>query len=394
MDIHKKSLNACDPCRQRKIKCSGDQPTCRHCGRLGLQCVYSQAKRIGRPRRRPSTTVTPPSRSGNTGSPSDATPAPGIASPGTVSIDNLITSQHETATQTFPSSRPLDGSPSSAPSTFVALNSAGPFLMPMNADGPGADNPALDWPHWFDVPCMLQHPPLTPQDESMEDAVHPLLRLDLTDECDCFQAISRYFTSVDHSSSGLGRFTSLREAITLSDRVLLCRVCFNLYRGEAYISKNIVLLGALMSDVAMSYGRLTHRLFEETFKPNHDKSRVGIVLGQQESPESLISMSLDAKSYWTLLKSALVEDLARLSDLCAAFETRQLKAHDLGHEQCVAGSPCTSRQAGIPSAISDYVKTCPRNVDPRKTFSCFRTVNQVFSAVREAQSVVNTCDTG
>ncbi|EWY79891.1 hypothetical protein FOYG_16956 [Fusarium oxysporum NRRL 32931] len=392
MDIHKKRRNACDPCRKRKIKCSGDQPICCHCGRLGLQCAYSQAKRNGRPRRRPSTTVTSPSRNGNTDRPFNAPPVPGTSSSGTVGLDNLITSHHETATQTFPSSRPLDGSPFSAPSTVAALNSAGTFLMPMNADGPGADNPALDWPHWFDVPCMLQHPPLAPQVESTEDALHPPLGLDLTHGCDCFQAISRYFTSVDGSSSGLGRFTSLREAITLSDRVLLCPVCFNLHRGEACISKNIVLLGALMSDVAMSYSRITYRLFEETFKPNHDKSRVGIVLGQQESPESLISMSLDAKSYWILVKSALMEDLARLSDLCAAFETRQLKAHDLGHEQCVAGSPCTSRQAGVPSAISDYVKTCPRNIDPRKTFSCFRTVNQVFSAVREAQSVVNTCD--
>lgn len=228
----------------------------------------------------------------------------------------------------------------------------------------------------------------------MGDALHLPLRLDPRDECDCFQAIAKYFTSGADSSSGLERFKSLREAIALSDRVLSCRICFNLRRGEASFSKNIVLLGALMSDVAMSYARLAHHLFEETCKPNQGDSKVGVVIGQQESPESLISISLDAKSYWALLKIALVDDLGRLSDLCAGFETRQLKAHDLGHEQCVTGSPCTFRPAGITSAVSNYIKTCPRNVDVRKAFSCFRTVNQVHSAVREAQSVVNTCDAG
>lgn len=338
------------------------------------------------------TVTSPPSR--DTNSPSDACPVPVVALPGPVSLDRPIIPQHESANQPFPSSRPLDADPPPVPSTFAALDCTGPSLMSMNTDDPGADNQALDWPYWFGVPCMLQHPTLTPRDESLGGAVHPPLRPELTNVCDCFQAISRYFTSASDASSGLGLFTTLREAITLADRVLTCRVCFNVHRGEASVSKNIVLLGALMSDIAMSYGHLTHRLFEETFKPNHDKATVDILLGQPESPEFSIAMSINAEIYWTLIKNALVEDLARLSDLCTAFESRQLKAHDLGHDKCVAGLPCTSRQAGVPSAISNYVKTCPRSVDPKKTFSCFRTVYQVSSAIREAQSVINTCKTG
>jgi hypothetical protein len=36
---------ACESCRQRKIKCYGEQPTCRHCCENGLECIYDNGKR-------------------------------------------------------------------------------------------------------------------------------------------------------------------------------------------------------------------------------------------------------------------------------------------------------------------------------------------------------------
>ncbi len=39
---------ACEPCRQRKIKCHGEQPTCRHCHEVGVNCYYESGKREGK----------------------------------------------------------------------------------------------------------------------------------------------------------------------------------------------------------------------------------------------------------------------------------------------------------------------------------------------------------
>lgn len=36
---------ACESCRIRKIKCHGEQPTCRHCRELGVECYYASGKR-------------------------------------------------------------------------------------------------------------------------------------------------------------------------------------------------------------------------------------------------------------------------------------------------------------------------------------------------------------
>lgn len=37
--------HACEPCRQRKTKCSGERPTCTHCQDFKITCFYADGKR-------------------------------------------------------------------------------------------------------------------------------------------------------------------------------------------------------------------------------------------------------------------------------------------------------------------------------------------------------------
>lgn len=43
-DKHRIS-HACEPCRSRKTKCSGERPACGHCREHGLVCAYGDGKR-------------------------------------------------------------------------------------------------------------------------------------------------------------------------------------------------------------------------------------------------------------------------------------------------------------------------------------------------------------
>ncbi|KAI7226424.1 hypothetical protein KC330_g8820 [Hortaea werneckii] len=43
---------ACDECRLKKLKCTGEQPACSRCVREGIQCIYSPQKPMGRPKKR------------------------------------------------------------------------------------------------------------------------------------------------------------------------------------------------------------------------------------------------------------------------------------------------------------------------------------------------------
>ncbi|KAM0722929.1 hypothetical protein Q7P37_001127 [Cladosporium fusiforme] len=51
-DSQIKRRAACDECRTRKLKCSGEQPACARCLRENLTCVYSPQKQMGRPKKR------------------------------------------------------------------------------------------------------------------------------------------------------------------------------------------------------------------------------------------------------------------------------------------------------------------------------------------------------
>ncbi|KAA8910030.1 hypothetical protein FN846DRAFT_940314, partial [Sphaerosporella brunnea] len=37
--------HACEPCRQRKTKCSGERPQCEHCQDFKISCYYADGKR-------------------------------------------------------------------------------------------------------------------------------------------------------------------------------------------------------------------------------------------------------------------------------------------------------------------------------------------------------------
>lgn len=38
-------MHACEPCRSRKTKCSGEQPACKHCQDFKVVCLYADGKR-------------------------------------------------------------------------------------------------------------------------------------------------------------------------------------------------------------------------------------------------------------------------------------------------------------------------------------------------------------
>ena len=37
--------HACEPCRHRKTKCSGERPVCKHCEDFKISCLYADGKR-------------------------------------------------------------------------------------------------------------------------------------------------------------------------------------------------------------------------------------------------------------------------------------------------------------------------------------------------------------
>lgn len=45
LDSKNRVTHACEPCRHRKTKCSGERPVCKHCQDFKIQCNYADGKR-------------------------------------------------------------------------------------------------------------------------------------------------------------------------------------------------------------------------------------------------------------------------------------------------------------------------------------------------------------
>ena len=237
------------------------------------------------------------------------------------------------------------------------------------------------------IPCLMHNEPVD------GDSIHDrsgLTPVSSQNSCRCAKEVSQYFEAMDDRGWTIEQINLLRQSLDLANRVLNCNVCFNILDVESSISKNILLLGALMSNIALSYAQFISLHKERISRAGEDDGRVKVFFGQHGDPGSLVDVNLSHDCYWWLLKTALSSDLGRLLELCTAFEARQLKAHELGHEQCAANTPCMAGSSGLTTAISKYTKACPRNVDPKKAFSCFSTVNQVFAAIRETQNMVES----
>lgn len=127
-----RSDQACDPCRERKTKCSGGHPTCKRCLSRGLLCHYSAPKNVSakaaKTRSRAKTTTSAPKQRRNEfQAAAYVTPAPYPASTTTFELSTRLIQpspafQHETSTNSYPSPhREILNHEASLPPPQVAL---------------------------------------------------------------------------------------------------------------------------------------------------------------------------------------------------------------------------------------------------------------------------------
>ncbi|KAJ1309633.1 hypothetical protein OPQ81_006401 [Rhizoctonia solani] len=138
---------ACSLCRQRKIKCGGEQPACRNCIRIEVACHYdAEPKRRG-PDKRPGTRTR--TRKNASGAPIVPTSRPGNTTSGLLNEPPLVPSQSgpirikkRTKVPSVPSSDPLPGvsygethAPSSSRPEELGIAGAIPKISPPTLPG-------------------------------------------------------------------------------------------------------------------------------------------------------------------------------------------------------------------------------------------------------------------
>ncbi|KMP04331.1 hypothetical protein CISG_03598 [Coccidioides immitis RMSCC 3703] len=235
-----KRHTACDECRQRKLKCSGEATGCSRCVKQSLVCHYSLQKPMGRPPKRKRSDESKnsiPSQTLDDSNITDLLPIlEGIPDPvGALEAANMCPAIYKSFMTNQYDLR------------------AGPFVT----DGPIFESevfqpePLLEWkPHnpdysQINTPMMFQTPNYQPTDSSFSP-----LAPSLTTQCSCLSYLYLCLSSISTLSSfplSVHTLTTLYSAARTAKSVIHCQICPQAFNTSM---QNLMLLGTLLNVVA------------------------------------------------------------------------------------------------------------------------------------------------
>ncbi|KAJ5226747.1 uncharacterized protein N7469_006753 [Penicillium citrinum] len=359
---------ACDECRKRKLKCSGDLSGCTRCLKQSIPCHYSVQKQMGRPKKRARTSddegLEYPQQSNTNIWPSPEETPPSAFS---MEADSAYTpDSHHLCPQLFwqNGTGSSGQSPSSQPMPDLLADDADhnhswrpDRLKNPNLPVPPSTSP---WPDFSTVSEATAMPFSAPTtnflDATSLPITPPMTNLpDSTPQCTC---LSYLYLCLSHISSVASfpvnshTICSLYIAARTARDVIRCESCPKVFATGV---QNVMFTGTLLTVAADAW----HRVY------NSD----AVELGMQTAPPAFVSMALqsnDPTKFWNnwlrqVVRRAVVggslENGATtpcsgqpdLLSLIREVENRQRRWHAPGQHPFEGNNPLQPGPMGTPS---------------------------------------------
>ncbi|KAI5468176.1 hypothetical protein BGZ63DRAFT_399698 [Mariannaea sp. PMI_226] len=238
------------------------------------------------------------------------------------------------------------------------------------------------------TPCLRHHGSATNRDKPAGTVTTPAQNTDgvatpgrFSKKCSCAELVNQHFSLIENSLETFQALKVLKQSMESARRLLECKVCFESVKSPR-TSRNVYLLGSLLSSIGSSYGDFFY----------HQKQRaasgepISLVVGQPPDEHNTVELAVDGQSYMDFLKASLRLELDRLFGLSNGLAERQSQLHTEGHEKCETGTSCSNTES-LP-ADKHPSEVCPKEVDMTQACACFRTVDQVRAAIEEAQKII------
>jgi hypothetical protein len=203
--------------------------------------------------------------------------------------------------------------------------------------------------------------------------------------CYCVEMVNQHFSMIEDSLETFQALRVLKQSMESAKKVLECRVCFESVSSPR-TSRNVLLLGSLLSSIGSSYGDFFYHQKRRAAESSISGEPIDLVVGQPPEERSTVELAVDGETYVAFLKASLKLELDRLFGLRDGFAERQRQLHTEGHEFCQTGTSCSN----IASRLADKHpgEVCPKEVDMTQACACFRTVDQVRAVIEEAQKII------
>ncbi|CAI7645364.1 unnamed protein product [Penicillium palitans] len=382
---------ACDECRKRKLKCSGEPAGCSRCNKQSLSCNYSIQKQMGRPPKKRTRTedegASCPALSFAEiwPSPVDSQQSPLGMSPSTVAFSDA----DHLCPQLFwrPGTQPNSPQPQSA-DQLSGYEDHDHTWSPDRLKQPNLGVPASSspWPDFSAIskatamPMPFPAPPTFPPMHSLPLSPSTSISSDSTTSgCPC---LSYLYLSLSHMTSissfpvNSHTLCSLYIAARTARDVIRCQVCPKVFATGL---QNIMFIGTLLTVVADSWLRVSQA------DP--------VELGMQSAPPDFVSEALQSPDPAQVWKTWLHDVVRRaviggsvgpgamlacswqpaLLTMIMEIEARQRRWHEPGQHPLRGYNPLST---------SDSARSEDQDDPADKEFLCLRVVGNAREVIK------------
>ncbi|CAI7666229.1 unnamed protein product [Penicillium discolor] len=361
--------NSCEACRARKLRCSGEKSGCSRCRGLTLTCKFKDKGAPGRPRKR---------------------------------------ARQEEPDHDLPDGEEQIGSSSSSHFSPVVSQSpfgpheAGNMLMaagefdslPYELSG----NCGFDSSHWemlgngdmCSFPLGLLQ---TSRQNTLHDPEIPPIALDpyispvsFSQSCKCDEEVSDLVRVLSRANMSHDIIPMLRTGVSLTERLLICPMCYDVSKPPRVTVQNVLLIGQLMFEVTACYQKYIRWLDKHCTELDARNETRTVYLDSGLGVPSELNLQIGGEKLRDLVVHGLQTDAERLLVLGKQFAQRQRNRHMVGHETCPnSEGRCRSKEDAV---NHDPLDLCPHDPVARKLVPCFRIVDEVRGMIKQVADAV------
>lgn len=242
-------------------------------------------------------------------------------------------------------------------------------------------------------PCMHHHGSAVHSEKNTDGVTTPAQNTEgvttpgrSSKKCSCVELVNQHFSLIEDSLDTFQALKVLKQSMQSAKKILECSVCFISIKSPR-TSRNVYLLGSLLSSIGSSYGDFFYHQKQRAAESSVSGEPINLMVGRPPDEHSTVELAVDGPSYITFLKASLELELDRLFTLSDGLAERQSQLHTEGHENCETGTSCSNPES-LP-ADKHPAEVCPKEVDMTKACACFRTVDQVRAVIEEAQKIIS-----
>ncbi|CAG8930250.1 unnamed protein product [Penicillium salamii] len=350
----------------RKLRCSGEKSGCSRCRGLSMPCRFKEEGAPGRPRKRLREETGREERTGSDSSGSRISPV----------IPEATLSPQETVNLLM---RAEDfDSVSCGISGNCGFDSS---HWEMLGNGEICSAPLETW----QIPQQNALPE--------QEAEVPQIALDayasplsFAQSCNCDEEVSSIVRNLSQANVSHDILPTLRTGVSLTERILVCPICYDVSKPPRVTVQNVLLIGHLMFEITSSYQKYLRWLNKHCTTLDARNESQTIYLDSEIGIAPELNLQISGEKFREMVVHGLKADAERLSVLGKSFALRQRNRHIVGHETCPdPDGDCRKKEYGI---NHDPLDLCPQNPVARKLIPCFRIVDEVRQMVDHVSAAV------